>query len=268
MKFDPLHQSRVLLESLLVSPLLVGELPEAGVFPRDGLALPDVIPELNFKQKLGHIYEDALAVLLESSREVELLERNLQIQVDRHNTVGELDYLLRDTYTGELVHLELAAKFYLAVKTQEGMTFPGPDARDHYGRKISRLLEHQLVLPQRYREYFSPEYQEVGMKTKQLVYGCLFDHVDSPQMAETDYLNPRCRRGRWLRINEAGDYFGDEILELIPKSLWPVPLELMEKFELERWHILQELERCVMVRITGNRQPHFIVPDRYPVKSR
>ena len=81
--------------------------------------------ELDFDQKLGHLYEDALASLLVSSPGVELVEKNLQLQQNKHSTVGELDFLIRMP-DGLLVHLELATKFYLAVKTCLLYTSPSP----------------------------------------------------------------------------------------------------------------------------------------------
>ena len=81
-----------LVQSLLVSPLLVGDLPNADRFDRALLGSPDFVSELNFDQKLGHLYEDAMASLLIASPRVELVEKNLQLQRDRHSTVGELDF--------------------------------------------------------------------------------------------------------------------------------------------------------------------------------
>lgn len=267
-KPDPLNQSYALLGSLMESPLLVGDLPEAAIFSRSRLAMPEVCPQFNFQQKLGHLYEDALAHLLAASPQIELLVKNLQVQVNRKNTVGELDYLLQLLGSEKIVHLELAVKFYLAVESDEGMFFPGPDARDQYHRKLARLRQHQLVLPKIYREYLPSEYQTKMIETQQLVYGCFFDHFDSPQVAEADFLNTRCRRGRWLRDSEAVHYLGEKNVEQIPKPLWPVPFELLEKFELEEWKPVQKLESCVMVRVAGSCLPYFIVPDGYPDSSR
>jgi len=97
--------------SLLEGPLLVGDLPEARVFSRKNW-LPRVPKTaLNLEQKLGHLYEDALALVLGE----DLLEQNLQLRKDIHTTVGELDFLLCSKNDGPLIHLELATKFYLAV---------------------------------------------------------------------------------------------------------------------------------------------------------
>jgi hypothetical protein len=262
---DSAAVSHLLFESLHKSPLLVGDLPEAASFSRVIFGMPEDEVALNLRQKLGHLYEDALGALFESSEQVEVIERNLQIQIDRHQTVGELDYLLRDREREGLVHLELAVKFYLAVDSEDGMMFPGPDARDDYYRKLKRLRAHQLVLPGKFSEHLPSEYRAEAIRTEQLIYGCLFDHVSSEELAHAEFINPNCRRGRWLREDEEEDYLrGTEKVWVIPKALWPVPFPLLEGVELERWDSGQGVDRCVMVKITGDERPHFIMPSGYP----
>jgi len=231
------------------------------------LAVADHPTELNFDQKLGHLYEDALASLIASSPTIELVEQNLQIRTDIHSTVGELDFLIRET-NGSLTHLELATKFYLALETKDGFAFPGPDARDNYDRKIERLLSHQLTLTERYKDHLPPAYRDETIQVKQLVYGCLFDHISQPKHSSPQFCNPECRRGKWLRHEELADHFPtDSQFSLIPKHLWPVPLELLENICLERWDPSVPTERCVMILVNGHSTPYFIAPNKYPNQS-
>ncbi|MEJ6729382.1 MAG: DUF1853 family protein [Akkermansiaceae bacterium] len=254
----------MLLQSLIDAPLLIGNLPEAPSFLRSSLSLPEELPRLNVQQKLGHLYEDALAALLVASPAVDLLAKNLQLQKDSHSTVGELDFLLRDLSSGQLIHLELATKFYLAV----GDEFPGPDARDNYFKKLARLRDHQLTLVKNHQALLPDEFREESIVTQQLIYGCLFDHIDSPVLAEPEFLNPGCRRGKWLRVDEVPEHFPVETeFHMIPKALWPVPLELLAEATLEKWSPEETLERCVMVRIDGCEEPYFIAPTSYPLRS-
>ena len=182
--------ANALLRSLLESPLLIDELPEAPSLSRSHLALPNPIPALNLNQKLGHLYEDTLAILLRESTTLDLLEKNLQIRKDIHATVGELDFLLREKSTGNLIHLELATKFYLAVDSPDGLTLPGPDARDNYHRKLTRLRNHQLTLPSRFQDHLPETYRNEAIETRQLIYGCLFDHIHAGQLANPEFISP------------------------------------------------------------------------------
>lgn len=259
--------SDAIFQSLLVSPLLVGDLPGAARFDRHGLIAPAGSAELDFDQKLGHLYEDALAAVLASSPNIELLKQNLQIQENVHSTVGELDFLIRDA-NGRLTHLELATKFYLAVKTEHGIAFPGPDARDNYDRKIERLLSHQLTLTERHKANLPATYRDTDIMVKQLIYGCLFDHIGESNLSVPEFSNPACRRGKWLHHAELSDHFSDgSQFDLVPKHLWPVPIEFLEEIPLEKWQPNLFADRCVMLRINGKACPYFVAPDEYPKQS-
>jgi hypothetical protein len=262
--------SDAIFQSLLASPLLVGDLPGAEQFSRDDLVAPAASVELDFSQKLGHLYEDALANVFAASTGIEVLEQNLQIQEDIHSTVGELDFLIRDA-NGTLTHLELATKFYLAVKTEHGIAFPGPDSRDNYDRKIARLVSHQLTLTQRHKANLPPAYRDEDIVVKQLIYGCLFDHISKAQLGQLSvppFCNPECRRGKWLHHSELANHFSnDSQFYLIPKYLWPVPIDFLEEIPLEKWQPDTFADRCVMLRIDGHACPYFVVPDEYPKQS-
>ena len=251
----------IILESFVTAPLLISDLPEALRFQPSTLSLPARPTPLNFSQKLGHLYEDALTILLTNSQKFHLLERNLQMQKDIHTTVGELDFLLRDLNTNQLIHLELATKFYLAV----GSDLPGPDTRDTYFKKLTHLREHQLQLPRNFQAHLPADYRNENIITQQLIYGCLFDHIEAPEPSTPEFLNPKCRRGKWLHLTDLPIHFpADQEFQIIPKPLWPVPLELLTKATLESWEPPHTLERCTMVRVPSDLNPYFITPAKYP----
>lgn len=257
--------TRLILRTLAGGTTLVGDLPEAAVFDREGLTLPVSAASLAMDQKLGHLYEDGLAFLLDSSSRYERLARNVQIHDANGRTVGECDFLFRDLQCGHIVHLELAVKFYLAVRTDAGLTFPGPDARDHYFRKIQRLRERQLTLAMDHQSVLPAACQREQLVVKQLILGCLFDSVDADEQAVPRFSAPALRRGRWVSIDRLADCFStDTRFEVIPKPLWAVPLEWMESVAFEPWAPTPNLDRCVMLRVPGAFTPYFVTPARYP----
>lgn len=257
--------TQALLDSLQRGPLLVGNLPESSTFPFQNLTIPPGHPNLNLQQKLGHLYEDALALLLDHSDQFDLVAQNLQIQKDAHTTVGELDYLIRDLASDDLIHLELATKFYLAVETDSGLTLPGPDARDNYFRKLARLRTHQLQLPKLFRDHLPEKFRDQPIITEQLIYGCLFDHIDSTTPASPEFINPSCRRGKWLTIDELPSHFsGKTVFQMIPKPLWPAPLEALNTIPLELWSPETAVDRCLMVKVNDEPLPYFIAPTGFP----
>ena len=259
--------SNALFDSLAVGPLLMRGLPEAPVFPYHALLLPKEGTVLNLDQKLGHLYEDALGCLLEASPQYDVLCRNLQLEDANGRTVGELDYLLEDIAAGELIHLELAVKFYLAVESDHGLELPGPDPRDNYFNKLAKMRDHQLTLAQQYGDLFPSVCEGRRVVTRQLVYGCLFDHVHAAKPAAPEFLHPEARRGKWLHVSECEVFFGSGTrLEFIPKALWPVSLDRLDEMELEEWSPDPAIDCCIMVRVPGEGTPYFIAPDGYPIR--
>lgn len=134
--------SNALLTSLRTTSLLVGDLEQARYLDRELLGSLCLDTALKMDQKLGHLYEDALRILLLQSSQLELLGDHVQVFDADQVTIGEMDYILRDRNSGELIHLELAVKFYLAVREKGDWRFPGPDPRDNWPRKLARLRDH------------------------------------------------------------------------------------------------------------------------------
>ena len=257
--------SKALLRSLAEGPLLLDDLPEGSAFPCHSLKTPEGVVTLNVQQKLGHLYEDALDILLGSTPRYDPLARGVQIRKEAGHTLGELDFLVRDLAAGQLIHLELAVKFYLAVETDNGFLLPGPDARDNFFRKLEKMRAHHLVLVEKYRDLLPEEFRGEDIVVQQLVQGCIFDRVNAGRLVEAEFLNPHGRRGKWLHAQECAGYFGKAArLEIIPKPLWPVPLEILVGMELETWKPQEDVDRCVMVRADAANHPYFIAPNRYP----
>jgi hypothetical protein len=260
-----------ILESLMHSELLVGDLPQASQLDRAGLSLPTHFEALKVDQKLGHLYEDALAVILNESLRYDLIARGVQVIDSSGRTLGELDYILWDTSAECYIHLELAVKFYLAVKTADGWQYPGPDPRDNWQRKLDRMCSHQFVLTERSetKEHLKQHYAIEAIQVRQLIYGCLFEAVESgvrPLLHESFAANARL--GQWLLISDWAKHFsGAQEVYLIPKPLWAVPISKALLNELDcisvaQLHALAEV-RCVMFSFPDSERPYFLAPDAW-----
>lgn len=267
------RRSELLIQSLQESPLLVDDLPEAARLDRRLLNTTRLVGvDLNFEQKLGHLYEDALTCLLERSGRVELLGSRVQVMHAEGRTLGEFDFLLLDLERARVVHLELAVKFYLAVRGGGFWRFPGPDARDDWQRKLARMRTHQLQLARSVegRALIQERYGAEIVDVQQLIYGCLF----WPMSFEGQRLLPEAiaqdaRMGRWLYLSEWELYFESvsEVL-LIPKALWPVELgaesvDLLESVSIYQIQAMAQ-ERCVLFTLSDSLEPVFLVPDSWP----
>jgi len=278
----PLH-TQALLESLLSAPLLVGDLESSTFFDRrlfGSIAYNSEGLKLNYSQKLGHLYEDALSYLLENANgeiPIDVMGVSLQVFNDNKITQGELDYLLK---IGEkIVHLELAVKFYLIYEQGGKTTFPGPDPRDDWDSKLSRMENHQLKIAssEHGKKYLLDEYGVENVEVNHLIYGKIFDHLSKINSRESKLL-PRsvCDQTMtypWLYISQWDEYLEANQARFIPKHLWPASTNQYKKALLDTLPVVQKNEyvasmadhqSCLMVWSARYRCPVFLVPDHWP----
>lgn len=263
--------SKALWRSLVEGPLLVGDLPEAKVWEAD-LEAPLAGDPLNFEQKLGHLYEDAMERLIRKSDEWELLARNVQVSGADGRTLGEFDFLLRDVRSGAAVHLELAVKFYLAYVDAAGVErFPGPDPRDNWLVKLDRMRTRQLKLweSEAGRRLLSERFGIERMVVRQRVYGIIFDHISVSEPSDPPSISPTARRARWLYVMDWDRYFLDlRRVVIVPKYLWPVRLdgEILRRMEEVDVSELKRRagQRCTLFWNEAEQAAVFLVPDGWP----
>lgn len=260
-----------LLRSLQYAPLLVDTLPEAAAFDRTLLSQPAKNTALNFDQKLGHLYEEALQNLIEASPQLKLLASHLQIFGANKQTLGELDFLILNQTSQRHIHLELAVKFYLAEQTTNGdWHYPGPDRRDNWHRKLSHMQNHQLTLCQRpeAKALLQQRFNIDIIETQQLIYGCIFHPANQPTPPTQDTMSTTKRTGKWLRINQWHDHFSDtQDILLIPKPLWPIQLSkdtahLLEPATPQALITLAQ-DRCTMFTLPSTLDPWFLTPNNW-----
>lgn len=62
--------------------------------------------------KLGHLVENIVAKLITLSSNYKILYKNIQIFEDKIS-IGELDFIIEDMVSKQVIHVELAYRFYL-----------------------------------------------------------------------------------------------------------------------------------------------------------
>lgn len=263
--------SRMILESLFLYSEMLGELKNSTRFAHEDLLLTKELPQLNFSQKLGHLYEDALAALLLESSRYQLATHNFQLITPEKHTIGELDYLLWDKQEEVWIHLELAIKFYLVHHQGASTFYPGPDARDNYQRKLARLVNHQLTLTKRpeAKALISPYTHDADVNVQHLVLGIFFDHIHAKESPLPEAASPKVRRRKWLHCREFSEAFPNvKTTRIIPKQLWlcEINAELFACLVEVPTSDLLELaqQRCTMCINSIGEPVYFVAPDRWP----
>lgn len=109
---------------------------------KDQISVPENVV---FGKKMESFFRHAIY----KSERYEMLAENVQIISDKV-TLGELDFLLRDKETEQIIHVELACKFYLYDERRAGQNeysaWVGPNQNDFLDRKIEKLKTKQLPL--------------------------------------------------------------------------------------------------------------------------
>lgn len=101
------------------------------------------------QDKLGSFFEALVTTLFELLEQYHIIAENRVIQSPQR-TLGEIDLLLQDSASQEVIHLELAIKFYLWVPAADSNAWHwvGAGLKDFFTDKCQRLYQHQLHLPQ------------------------------------------------------------------------------------------------------------------------
>lgn len=209
-------------------------------------------------KRLGEHFENLVAALIQHSDHLDLVARNLTLR-EHGRTLGELDLLVREHASGELVHWELALKFYLGLG--EGRGWPGPNPRDQLAIKARHLYEVQL--PRAAQPGAMAQLRAAGHvihRRALLTHGRLFypHPAFCPAPSQAD---PAHQRGLWWREPP-------EASQVVPHDLWHHPEVLSDNPTpmLAAAALADYVSRVGAPRmiVTAGQQTGFLVPPSWP----
>ena len=97
-------------------------------------------------RRLGKYFETLWYFWLSHHPRYQIIENNLQVIIDGE-TLGEIDFIVLDKKTKQVLHWEVAIKFYLGVgDTAEMSNWHGPNLRDRLDIKVDHLLHRQSTI--------------------------------------------------------------------------------------------------------------------------
>lgn len=102
-------------------------------------------------KRLGLRFEAYLSFWLSSiSPNYTLLAQNIQLSEivnTLKRTIGEVDFIIEENKSGNVIHLEVAVKFYLGTAPySDPYRWFGTNLNDQLGRKLDHLKQHQTQL--------------------------------------------------------------------------------------------------------------------------
>jgi len=114
--------------------------------PIETQSLLKILGETN-SHFLGPYIEQLWSYYLQHNQRYELVAHNLQIN-SSEQTIGEFDFIARDTQLDKFLHQEIAVKFYLGlpVPNEQRVRWFGPNRIDRLDKKAAHLRAKQLRL--------------------------------------------------------------------------------------------------------------------------
>lgn len=195
-----------------------------GQLDDDPVRLSALIGQSN-DRRLGRYYEQLWHALLQLVPDVQLIASNVPLRQDRRS-IGELDLVI-ETAEGVVAHVELAIKFYLGrpelapvgLSPSPQGAWWGPDLRDNLQRKVDRLIEHQLTLPQRYPQLL--ESLPAIDRSYAWLQGYLFQPTNH-RLAPAEQAGPRSAEHRWCHW-EQGRQLAENDWLILEHKRWLAP---------------------------------------------
>ena len=208
-------------------------------------------------RRLGLRFEALIFFWLSMSPNYAILLQNKQL-ITQEKTLGEIDFIIKDLRSLELIHLEVAVKFYLGTEDlSDPYRWFGTTVSDQLGKKVDHLKQHQTQLSTKYPEHFP-----FPIDTRYcLLKGRLFYPDDSntvPKGIAKHHL-----KGRWLRNTPTTD----DNVTAIDKQDW---LATLSQAQLQQYNIvpdypLQNSPQCYLRLSENNEELEriFILPDSF-----
>jgi len=163
---------------------------------------------------LGKYFERLVQFFFENYPRYELLIAGKQF-FDRKTTLGELDFVIRDKTKNEVLHLEVAVKYYMGYKSSpKHSMWIGPNGLDTLEKKLTKF-ERQLALS-------ISEESNIDFKIDRriaLLKGFFFIHWRAKVWPHF-HINS-LENGEWMYEEEMGSALDDNGRYIIfPKHLW------------------------------------------------
>jgi hypothetical protein len=202
---------------------------------------------------LGMQAEACFEAYLNSTKNYKLLTANLQIN-GAIETLGELDYIVKDLKSDKIIHIELACKFYLydenagASKEEKWI---GPNRKDSLFDKLEKVKLKQFPLLQ--KEETIKKLATLQIETPTLQQLCLKAFLFLPQKINRSFLLKNysdCVVGYWIKHTDFTEDDKTALYARPTKKEWLLPIEA-----IENWYSFSEITKEIELQIQNKKSP-------------
>ncbi len=224
--------------------------------PTLDLSQLDLIGNLEFSlptnKRLGHLAEKIVGELIKASSNYKILYENIQI-IEEKRTIGEIDFIIQEIKTKQIIHLELAYKFYLFdpnISSEPINNWIGPNRNDSLKEKLKKLKSKQF--PLLYHECASSKFNDikVDLVTQTL---CLLVSLFIPYEYKESLppIYTKAIKGYYLRLEQFKNHDHSTKTYFIPsKKEWG-----MDPCENEIWNDFNGVEACIVRSLQERKAP-------------
>ncbi|MDO6737257.1 DUF1853 family protein [Wenyingzhuangia sp. 2_MG-2023] len=203
--------------------------------------------------RLGKLVEVFYQINLETQADFRSLTHNVQIQIDKHQTIGEIDFIV-ETPEKEIHHIELAYKFYL-YKTDipyEIDKWVGPNLKDSLTQKLQKLTEKQF--PMLHHSKTQEILQEKGIDTRNIqqsihLKGQLYVPFNLKNHT-FPHVNNDCIQGFYISYTEIDSLFALATYHIPVKQDW-----LIDPKHHTEWISFTDAKPIILEQIKVNHSP-------------
>jgi len=164
----------------------------------------DSFSENEKKLRLGKQFEACFYKLLTQENKYDIIAHSLQV-FQKKQTLGELDFILKEKDLSSWIHLEIACKYYLLNPNSSNISLDnwvGPNLRDSLAKKTQKLSRKQFPLA------FLPEaiheLNKFGVKKESLQQMYFINaNLYVPERFDIDTLEPYFKKnikGQWMQL--------------------------------------------------------------------
>lgn len=174
------------------------------------------------KYRLGQRLEFLMEEALRQNSNFDILAKSQQIKAKKQ-TVGELDFILKNTIANKTIHMEMAYKFYLydpSISNDPDECWIGDNRRDSLLKKAKKLREKQFPLI--HSEDAFAVRQTLGIENKEINQQLSFKAQLFLPQGMTNFpggmCNPDCLAGNWLTLSQFEKMLEERPWVYIPKK--------------------------------------------------
>lgn len=212
--------------------------------------------EFNFKLptniRLGHLAEKVVSKLIQNSTNYNIVYENVQI-IENQKTIGELDFIIEDIKNEQLIHLELAYKFYLfdpTISSEIIQNWIGPNRNDSLSEKLDKLKIKQF--PLLYHSCTALQLENINLSTVSQAL-CLLVSLYVPYGFKTklSFAFEKAIKGYYVNLETFINLDNSEKLYYLPsKKEWGI-----NPTENEIWDDYNAIEGELQLRIHEKQAP-------------